>query len=81
MRNHRKELKQLLQGHPELVLTTYAPGDGYTRHRLHYRKLDELEPTIIDYFSGDELFTGTARECVVFIYGYRTRNSIMLERK
>jgi len=68
----RRELKLMMQAHPELILNHYSPGDGYTRYRIQKNDTPNHDH---DYFSGSELFTGTARECVVYLYGYRQGKS------
>jgi len=71
--NAKRELMMMMNGHPTLMVKTYSPGDGKVRYRI-MKKSDEH-----DYFSDYGYFTGSARECVIFMYGYRRGKSIEVD--
>lgn len=65
-RSTKTNLQLMVNAHPELSLHYYNPGDG-GMWRISPRGYS-------DYFAHSGYYTGTARECIAWVYGYRSCN-------
>jgi len=63
--SNRKNLELMIEGHPELCISKQSLG-GRMVYKIH-------RGSGWRFYEQDGLFVGSARECIIWLYGYRAR--------